>query len=177
MALYNIQGYDFLGSTVLAAGAANTATVDFAARDILLIQYRITGYGGGGDIGSFQFGGTAGTVDTGNNYWSRHISAAAGGVVWADTPTASTNMIRLGQAATGQQRSGILTINNLTGVSKICNILNQTSTGAAATVGVMVVSGGEWVNTTQQLICARLITAAAANMNTGSGFAVFGKNL
>jgi hypothetical protein len=40
-----------------------------------------------------------------------------------------------------------------------------------------MVAGGEWVNTAQQIRSITMLTAGGANMNAGSGFAVFGCDL
>ena len=171
-----LAGYELLGKTVLAAAAATTAIVTIPARDMLLIQYRVTGYSGA-DIASFRFGGTAGAVDTAANYWNRSVTSVAGGVVLVNNQNVSATLIRVAGLTSTLQRTGCMTVNNLATVSKVCKIETQTSTGAAGTAGGMDWGGGEWVNTTQQIVSVQMLDAGANNLNAGSGFAVFGMNL
>ena len=167
----------FLGSTVLAAPAASTAIVTLSATmNKLLIMFNITGYSGS-DIASFQFGGTAGAVDTGNNYHTRHLTSVAGGVVWVNTQVVSTNMIRVAGNAVLLGRSGICQLMNVANVSKPMTIQTQTNTGAAATASLLDVGGGEWVNTTQQIISIRMIDQNGTNLTAGTGFVVWGASI
>lgn len=170
--LLNPLGYDFLGSTKMGSASASSAVVTIAPRDLLLVQVRITGYGGGGGIASLRFNG-----DTGTNYWSRHISIAAGGVTLTNAQTVSTTMARLHPAATTLQRSSLHAITNNLGTSKIGTVTATTSTGAAATAGILEFGSFEWVNTTAQITSIQLVEPSSVTMGAGSGFAVFGRNL
>jgi hypothetical protein len=171
-----LSGFEFLGSTKLAAAAASTAIVTVEPRDALLIVFRVTGYSGA-DIASLRFGGTAGAVDTGANYWDRHLNAAAGATTFTNAQNVSGTLIRLAGATSTLQRAGAVWVNNLATVSKVCRIDVQTSTGAANTAGILDVGGGEWVNTTQQIRSVQMLDAGANNLNAGSGFAVYGRDL
>ena len=167
----------YLGSTSLSVAAAQTSIVTLtSAMNKLFIQYNITGYSGA-DIAMFQFGGTAGAVDTGNNYWTRHITWAAGGTVATNTQVLSTNGIRLAGNAVTQGRSGICQLMNVATVSKPFTCHTQTLTGAAGTGGLLDLGGGEWVNTTQQIISIRMIDQNGTNLTAGSGFVVWGANI
>lgn len=166
------SGLQFLGSKVLGSAAATTGALTVAAKDVIVIYIRITGYAGGGDIAALRF-----NADSGANYWDRHITWAAGGTTATNTQTASTTLVRLARAAATTGRMIEVTISNLSSVSKSITIYTQTGTGAAATVGVIDTGGGEWVNTSAQITSIELLTAAGGNMNANSGFAVFGKNL
>jgi hypothetical protein len=173
-----LAGYELLGKTVLGAAAASTAIVTIPPRDMLLIQFRVTGYAGA-DIATFKFGGTAGAVDSGTSYWSRHVSALTpGSVTFTELSSASQTVgIRVAQNTSTLQRAGCLWVNNLATVSKICRIETATSTGAVATAGALNIGAGEWVNTTQQIISVQMADAGGQNLNVGTGFAVFGMNL
>ena len=173
-----LAGYELLGKTVLTVAAATTSIITIPARDMLLIQYRVTGYSGA-DIAAFRFGGTAGSVDTAANYWDRHLTSARGATTFTNTQTASSTMLRVAASTSTRQRTGLVTVTNLQGVSKLCGYLTGalTSTGAAATVGGLDIGGGEWINTTQQIVSVQMLDAGANNLNIGTGFAVFGMNL
>ena len=166
-------GLDYLGSTVLAASAHETAVVTIEPRDFLWIYVLISAYGGSpdatGDIGSLRFNG-----DTGNNYWSRHLYYDAG--VWNDVVTASTNLIRLAPTNSRLSRNVFCTINNRANRGKTVNMKNQTGTADAAVVGQVNIAGGEWVNLVDQITSVQMVDAGANNLITGSGFIVLGKN-
>lgn len=167
----------YLGSTVLSVAAPSTSIVTLtSAMNRLWIQMNITGYSGA-DIASFQFGTTAGAVDTGNNYWSRHLTSVAGGVIWVNTQVVSTNMIRIGGLAVTTGRTVICDVMNVSSVTKSINIRNSTNTGAAATAGTIDVGSGEWINTTGQIISIRMIDQNGTNLTAGSGFVVWGANI
>jgi len=164
-------GLEFLGSTVLTGNATTTNTVTIPARDILTIEVRVTGYSAG-DIASLRFNG-----DAGANYWSRYISAVAGGVVLVNNQNVSQALARLFALAVTTQRTGIVNITNLATTSKVGVVNGQTSTGAAATAGTIEFGGFEWVNTANQITSIAMLTAGGATMPAGTGFAVWGKNL
>lgn len=167
----------FLGSTVLTVAAPQTSIVTLtSAMTKLFIQYNITGYSGN-DIAMFRFGGTAGAVDTGNNYWSRHITWAAGGTVANNTQVTNTSGIRVAGNAVVQGRSGICQLMNYQTVSKPMTIHTQTLTGATGTAGLVDLGGGEWVNTTQQIISIQMVDQNGTNLTVGSGFVVWGAQI
>lgn len=171
MSLYVPKGFEFLGSTELGTAAATTSTISIPVRDIILIQVRITGYAGGGDIASLRFNG-----DTGANYWSRYISCAAGGTTLVNNQNVSQTLARLFALTTTLQRSTEVVITNNATTSKVGAVRAQTSTGAAATAGGVEFGGFEWVNTSAQISSVTMVTAGGANMNAGSGFVVLGAN-
>jgi hypothetical protein len=169
---FSPPGLEFLGSTQLGSAAATTATVTIPARDVLIVLVRVTGYAGGGDIASLRLNG-----DTGANYWSRYLSWAAGGTTVANNQNVSQTLARMFALAQTQGRNAIIGINNLTGATKVGNVNGQSGTGAAATAGTLEQGGFEWANTAAQITSIVMVTAGGANMNTGSGFAVYGRNL
>jgi hypothetical protein len=172
MPLSGTDGYEFLGSTVLTGSAATTGALTIAARDLLLVQVRVTGYSGG-DIASFRFNG-----DSGTNYWWRCLNTVAGGVTWTNQQAASATLIQLHPLTTTLQRSSLHAITNLASKSKVMTTTATTSTGSAATVGGGELGWGEWVNTTAQITSIELRTAGGSiTMPAGTGFAVFGRNL
>lgn len=167
----------YLGSTVITSPAPATSIVTLSsAMTKLWILVNITGYSGG-DIASLQFGGVAGAVDTGNNYWSRHMTSSAGGNNWTNTQVTSTNMMRLAGNAVIQGRTVICDVMNYPTISKPLNQKTQTITGSAATAGVIDIGGGEWVNNTQQIISIRMLDQNGTNLTVGSGFVVWGTNI
>jgi hypothetical protein len=178
--LHDSWGLDFLGSAVLTSAGHETSVVTLsfggvpATRDCLFIFVRVASYGGSpdptGDIASLRFNG-----DSAANYWSRHLWFDAG--TWNDVATASTTLMRMAETNSRLSRNVIVKVNNLATRGKTCNIKNQTGTANAATVGVINIAGGEWVNLTDQITSVQLINAGSNNMGTGSGFAVFGINL
>jgi hypothetical protein len=165
-------GMEELGSIRLGSAAVTTGVLTIPAREQLFLLCNIAGYSGG-DIASLRFNG-----DTGANYWDRHLTAAAGGVTLVNTQTASTTLIRLAGNAVTTGRSVAVSIMNLAAVSKSVAIAPvQTNTGTAATVGVMDIGGGEWVNTTAQITSIEMRTAGGSiTLSAGSGFTVYGSN-
>lgn len=164
-------GFEFLGSTQLAAQAVSTATITIPARDTLLISVRITGYTGG-DIGSLQFNG-----DTGTNYWWRHITAASNSTTWTNTEGASATSIRLGRVGITRGRSVLVHVTNLLGAQKVAQISTLDETAGAANTGAIGTGGGMWANTAAQITSLRLTNPGANNFFVGTGFAVYGRNL
>ena len=172
MPLHSPAGYEFLASTVLTSAAQTTGAISFDARDLLLVQVRVTGYSGS-DIASFRF-----NTDTGANYWSRYISAATGAVTLTNAQNTSQSLARLFAAGTTLQRSALVNITNNAGTSKVGRVEGQTSSGAAATAPVIEWGGFEWINTSAQITSITMLTAGGSiTLGIGSGFAVFGKNL
>lgn len=169
-----VTGYDFLGKTAITGSASATSPVlTIEARDMLLVQVRVLGYSGAGDIASLRFNG-----DTGANYWSRSISIATGGVTLTNAQNASATLARLHPTAVTVQRSSLHAITNNLATSKIGTISAQTGSGAAATVPIIEFGGFEWVNTSAQITSIQLLTAGGSvTMPVGTGFAVWGINL
>lgn len=166
-----LGGYEFLGSTVLGSGAATTASVAFDARDLLLVQIRVTGYGGS-DIASLRFNG-----DTGANYSSRYLSSAAAATTFSNNTFQSNTFARCFAVGVTTGRSALVAISNNLGTTKCGAVSALTGTGAVATAPGLELGGFEWVNTAAQITSMLLVTAGGANLNTGTGFAVFGRNL
>lgn len=162
----NYNGLDFLGFGTTAAG---TVTVPIQARDYLKFLVRVNSYGPPGDIVSLQFNG-----DSGANYWWRHMTAAAGGAVWANTQGVSASLIQLADATTQLGRTIEVDVINNAVKSKSCNIRTQTLTGAAGTAGIVSLGGGEWVNTSVQITSVTMIDVGAVGFS--ANIAIFGKN-
>lgn len=165
-------GMEFLGSTVLTGNAVTTGALTIAARDLLMVEVRVTGYSGA-DIAGLRFNG-----DTGANYWSRYINSVAGGTVLTNNQNVSQTLARMFALTTTLQRSAIVNITNNLSTSKVGVVNGQTSTGAAATAGAVEFGGFEWVNTAAQITSIEMRTAGGAiTMPAGTGFAVWGRNL
>lgn len=162
----NFNGLEFLGFGTVAAGIVTTT---IQPRDYLKLLINVGSYGGGGDIASLQF-----NLDTGNNYWWRHMTAAAGAAVWANTQGTTTNLIQLADAAVNQGRTIEVDIINKPTKSKSCTIRTQTLTGAVGTAGIISLGGGEWVNTTVQITSITLTDVSLVGFT--ASMAIFGKN-
>lgn len=155
----------------LAAAAANLGTLTVPAVNTLWIDISITGFSGS-DSAGIRFNG-----DTGTNYVARYITAAAGGVVFADAPFVSGTSLRLSAAAGTTGLHVSMRINNFATVSKQCLIGTHLTTGAAATAPTAVIAGsGEWVNTTAQITTIQALVVGANNFNAGSSITIWGTN-
>jgi hypothetical protein len=170
-------GLRLAGSTKLAAAATTTSVLTIDPFDMLWITYSVTGYGAA-DIAAFRFGGTGGAVDSAANYWDRHMQSAAGGTTFTNTQTASSTMIRVAAATATTGRVGSITVQNFATIAKIASFSNSpiTQTANAATVGVVQLGGGQWTNTTQQIVSVQMVTAGGQTLSAGTGFAVWGLN-
>lgn len=171
MPLLVANDMEFLGSLRLSASAITTGVLQIPARERLSIHCNIAGYSGG-DIASLRFNG-----DTGANYWDRHITFAAAGAAGTNVQTASTTLMRLAGNAVTQNRMVVVDVLNVLNVSKVCCMTVQTGSGAAATIPVLDIGGGEWVNTTAQITSVEMRTAGGSiTMPAGTSISVFGIN-
>jgi hypothetical protein len=170
------SGWQTLGKTMLTGAAASTSIITIPARHLLRITCVVTGYSGNG-IASLRFGGTAGAVDSGNNYNTRYLRAASGSNnSFTDAPTTTTNMMRLGSQAITLGRSVTVSMTNFTSIRKMGAILTSSEAGAVGTAPSLDWGQGMWANTTQQIISVQMV-ATANNLNNGSGFVVEGMNI
>jgi hypothetical protein len=165
-------GFDFLGSIVLTGAAVTTGALTIAARDELMILVRVTSYSGGGDIASFRF-----NADSGANYWSRYLSAAAGVATLTNNVNVSAALARIFAVSSTLSRTALVKINNRLGTSKVGAVAGQTGSGAAGTSAGLEFGGFEWVNTAAQITSIEMRTAGGAvTFGIGTGFQVFGRN-
>jgi hypothetical protein len=165
------RGMEFLGSLRLSGSAVTTGVLTIAPREQLLILCNIAGYSGG-DIASLRFNG-----DTAANYWDRHLSSQKTTTTWTNTETASTTLIRLAANGVTQGRTVQVSIMNIANVSKPVSMTVCTLTGAPATVGLIDIGWGEWVNTSAQITSVEMRTAGGSiTMPAGTGFTVYGVN-
>jgi hypothetical protein len=58
---FDPAGFDLLGSYKFASSAASSTAISIEVREMLVIQFNVTGYGGT-DIASFRFNGDSGTT-------------------------------------------------------------------------------------------------------------------
>jgi hypothetical protein len=167
------QGWEYLGTATCASNCATTGAVTVTAKKQLMIMVTITGYTGGGDIAALRF-----NADAGNNYWSRHMNAAAGGTTWTNNQTLSTSLIRLAPTNSTRARTVTAYCSNVSTVtSKTCTMSVQTATGSAATGGVLDFGAGEWISAAStQVTSIEMRTAGGGNMTAGTGFVVYGKD-
>src|SRR5262249_12865590 len=124
-----------------------------------------------GDSIGLRFNG-----DSGNNYWSRYISALAGATTLGNNQSTSVPIAKIFTATTTGSRAAWITITNNSGTSKVGTVDALTGTGAAGTAGMIQFGGFEWVNVAAQITSIELRTTAGLNMGPGSGIAVFGRN-
>lgn len=167
------DGYDFLGSLSLGSAAVTTGVLTISARDLLLLQVRVTGYSGG-DIASLRF-----NADSGANYWSKGASAAAATTaITVSAALVSQALARMFAATTTQGRSGSVAITNFTTTEKIGAVNGSTGSGSAATGGILETNAFGWVNTAAQITSIEMLTAGGSiTLSAGSGFVVFGRNI
>ena len=168
-----LSGWGFLGSASCSSACASTSTITIAARDMLMIVVRVTGYSGGGDIASLRFNADSTTT----NYHTRHINFSN-----ASTPVLSSNNftasghIPVGPTAITAGRTVEVLCSNHSTKRKVCEIRQQEEATAQGTFAQMELGYGEWFNTTAQVTQIQMVTNGGANMSTGSGFMVFGRN-
>lgn len=174
----NMRGWEFLASTVLGGAAVTTGAITVAARDELLIVFRVVSVSSSDTVG-LRFNG-----DTGNNYWWRGITsvktATSGSApAFVDTFLASTSRILVYPLAGTTQITGHAIVTNRSATTKVAAINSAIGSAAAATVPTTMVFGaGEWINTAAQITSVTMLsTGGAATLATGSGFVVFGRNL
>lgn len=167
-----VAGWEFLGSTAVATAAPNTDTVTFTPRNTLMVQFVINGYSGN-DIARFQFNG-----DTATNYNTRFLYSASGGTTWTNLQNLSATGIALGPVAIQRPRTGALFINNSLAIPKLIKIeTTEASTNAATAAPRIALAQGQWQNTTAQISSMRMIDINSTNLTSGSGFAIYGKDI
>jgi hypothetical protein len=167
------QGAELLGSVQMGTAANTSAILTIPAMDWLRISIVVTGYSGNGIV-SLQFGGTAGAVDTGNNYLSRWLQSAAGGATFANTANNTQPRMALATAAVVTSRIISVEVMNNATIVKNSTIKVMTNAGNTVTSQPTIEEGvGFWANTTQQIVSLRLI-ASANNLLAGTGFWVEG---
>lgn len=164
---------DYLGGGRFPSTALTSGIISIAPRDLLIIPYTITGYGGS-DIASFRFNG-----DSGNNYQTSFVSAtAAAPPVPSNVFTGTTNFLRLAGVALTTAREGLCIISNILAANKVAKLAVFDIGAAVGTQSVHELGGGGgWFNTTQQITSIEMLCAGGATLTAGTGFSVFGVNL
>lgn len=164
--------WEYLGScTITGSPAASCANLTVAAKDMLMIIVRVTGYGGA-DIASLRF-----NADTGNNYNSRYLASGATGVATlTNNQTLTTNFGRLFAVTQTTGRSAEIICSNNSGTEKLCTVNGISGVGSVGTVLNLSWGGFSWVNTAAQITSVQLITAGAQTLNVGSAVMVYGRN-
>jgi hypothetical protein len=174
-----LPSWQVIGFTKLSGAAAATSIITIPQFDLLRITIIVTGYGGG-DIVSLRFGGTAGAVDSGNNYATAQAEWNAGqsGNQSTNTENNTTNLMRLAASSVTTGRIIQVTISNNTTTRKVACITQATEYGAATvTPRRNTIGDGLWSNTTQPILSVQQLTAGGQNLNAGSGFVVEGISL
>lgn len=170
------DSWQILGRTQLTVAANATSILTIPARTLLRVICIVTGYSGNG-IASLRFGGTAGAVDSGNNYNTRFIRMNSGASNnFTDVPQTSTNFLRLASQNIVLGRQYVANITNYSTVRKMVSISTASEAGGVGTAANLDVGQGMWANTTQQIVSIQMISTAN-NLNIGSGFIVEGINL
>jgi len=160
---------DARGMELLAGGQLSRRMahiiLTFTARDLLLVLWhrRTTG----GQQMQFQF-----NDDTGANYWYRALSALSGGNTWSNSQTINATSYKSYPLTISDQ--GMMLISNQADKSKPILNLVRPLTESALSAGTMVVIGGEWVNSTQQITKIRMF---GGTLDIDSDLSVWGKNL
>ena len=168
--------WQILGRTQLTVAANATSILTIPPRTLLRLTAIVTGYSGNG-IASFRFGGTAGAVDSGNNYNTRFIRMNAGSKNdFTDAPQTSTSYLRMASRNRVLGRQYVANVTNFTTKRKMVSIDTATEAGSAGTAASLDVGQGMWANTTQQIVSVQLISTAN-NLSIGSGFIVEGVDL
>lgn len=170
------DSWQVLGKTQLTVAANATSIITIPPRTLLRITCIVTGYSGGG-IASLRFGTTAGAVDSGNNYNTRFIRAAAGAPnSFTNVSTTTTNFLRLASQNIVLGRQYTVNVTNYPTARKMCTIGTASEAGAAGVEPTLDFGQGMYANTTAQIISVQLISTAN-NLSIGSGFIVEGINL
>jgi len=163
--------FEYLGGTTLLADSNSTSTMTITARDFLLISVRCVGM----DVTStpsLRFNG-----DTGNNYSSRYLSAAAGASTFSTADTINTSFARLTHGNSIGSRSGLVHIVNKATLAKTGTMSYYPAGGGPGIVPTIAFGGFEWANTADQITSILLIAVdGGSKLLAGSGFAVFGSN-
>jgi hypothetical protein len=166
---YDPAGFDLLGSYKFTASAASSTAIPIEVRELLVIQFNVTGYGGT-DIASFRFNG-----DTGTTYNTSFITWSTAAPT-TPTNSLSANMIRTGANGVTNQRSGTLTVYNYSGTAHPCTIQSLTQ-AAAASAPVISVGGGNWNSAaTAQITTVQMLCPGGQTLSTGTSFIVWGQN-
>jgi hypothetical protein len=165
-----LVGFATLSGTTTAVIPMATAGL-FAE---LEFQCRITFYGGA-DIVSLRFGNGT-TIDAGNNYNYRWITAAAGGTTFAGgvDATADSNNSLIKIAAQTATISRVIegTITNTTNKNKVINMRATLDTAGIATLPAIDLGSGIWFNTAGSIGCFQALTAGGATF--GGSIAIYG---
>ncbi|MES2970914.1 MAG: hypothetical protein V4702_01160 [Patescibacteria group bacterium] len=165
------SGWELLGSAFLSGNANTVGAVTIAARDILQIVIRLTGYDVA-DIPALQF-----NSDPGTNYCDRHLNANAGSATFGNVERLSADRLSLSFGNGTRPRTITVTVNNHVSTNKSASIVVGSGSSSAAAAPLLQLGSGMWANTSAQITQVQLITQGANNMLAGTGLLVFGKNL
>jgi hypothetical protein len=165
-------GWELLASLNMSAAANSTGAIAFSPRKELMVVIRVQGIQGG-DIPALRFNG-----DTGNDYSTRFLTAAAGGATLADVPVASTSQLRLSGITNGGLRQHTLFIANHKDWPKVATIQSALESGGAGGTPALDVSGtGTWAITNAQISSIELRTVGGINMNDNTSIMIFGRDI
>lgn len=165
------QGMEYLGGGENATGSSVIGPITFRPRDVLIIIGRVSSMLST-DIPALRFNN-----DSGTNYWTRNLQAAAGGATFAETALMQTTMLRISALFGISARSFMLILLNRSAASKSATFQSSLATGNPATPGALQIGAGEWVNTTSNVQAVTMLTVGGAQFGIDSGFGVFGKDL
>lgn len=155
------------GAQITSAASAFVSLSNLPAYNSLLIVLSIPAVGGS-DKPLLRFNG-----DTGTNYVSRTITAAAGGVTLTDAPVASATSISVG-IASAFGRVAMIHVSNIASRQKVANItIQQGITDATAPPPLHIGAMGMWNNTSAQISQVDCLTGGQT-MAAGSSIMIYG---
>ena len=166
-----------LGALTFSAGANALGPLFIPPMQIITIEYAVTGYGGGGDIMSFQFGNASTLDTTAANYgsWYTLFSNAATPLNSQVANAGSIAMIPVSGTAINLGRRGRIVISNVQTKRKVIDITNANE--SATSTGPSLERGwGEWLNTSDQIQQIKIVTVSSNNVGAGSFAIVYGDN-
>lgn len=168
MPVFAPPGMPLLASYRFTASSGTSNVLNIPACEILDIRFNIVGYSGGGGIASLRFNGDT----TIGNYSSSYSPL---------TSTTKTNTLgtfggaKLGQNSVTVQRSGQVTIYNVSGTSHLWTCVSTTH---AATSGAPVTSigSGVWTSSGQITSVQLIVDTGGITMPAGTSLAIYGQN-
>lgn len=172
-----------LGSTELTTAAASTAVVGpFAGYKWLTIYACVSGYASGGGIFSLQFGIAGGAIDTGARYrWKVHVAPTTTSATWGTGAVSSTttaaSMMQLANAAiTGGRVATIQVMNRAASTQHTAWWVCTNEASSAIAHPLSMLGDGSYISATAgQITSVQMLTnSGGGNLNSGTGFSVFG---
>lgn len=172
-----VAGFQLLANARLTAAATTISVPDLPLRQFLLVVVSMLSMSG--SFPRLRLGTTAGSYDSGANYWSRNMEGVENGNIvpgnYNNTGAGNDTYWQLAYNSTaGGTRLALLSIfNNPTRVTG--QWAPTLATGSAATIGRMASGWGEWFSGPVRAMQLSTVDGAST-YGVGSGFAVFGRD-